>query len=147
MEAAGIDSSGTFAERFSMTRRLFILACFAFAAALPHSFLIAQEPAAAVRLAIDYGDGVEKHFTSLAWREGMTVLDAMKAAQEHPRGIEFQFRGSGATAFLTQIDDVKNEGAGRNWIYRVNGDLAERGFAVQKLAAGDTVLWKFEKSR
>jgi hypothetical protein len=77
----------------------------------------------------------------------MTVLDAMKAAQEHPRGIKLQFRGSGATAFLTQIDDLKNEGSGRNWIYRVNGELAERSFAVQKLEAGDAVLWKFEKSR
>jgi hypothetical protein len=113
----------------------------------PSVFATAQETAKSVRLVIDYGDGAEKHFTALAWREGITVLDAMKAAQDHPRGIQFQFRGAGATAFLTQIDDLKNEGSGRNWIYRVNGEFAERSFAAAKLEAGDAVLWKFEKSR
>ncbi len=61
--------------------------------------------------------------------------------------MKFQERGSGATAFLTQLDDLKNEGSGRNWIYRVNGQIADRSFAVYRLEAGDTVLWKFEKSR
>jgi hypothetical protein len=107
----------------------------------------AQESAQAVRLIVDYGDGVQKHFTALPWRAEKTVLDAMKAAQEHPRGVKLQYRGSGATAFLTQIDDVKNEGSGRNWVYRVNDQLADRSFAVFQLKAGDTVLWKFEKGR
>jgi hypothetical protein len=130
-----------------MTRRLFFIA-FAFAFSTAAWIAAAEEERpASVRLAIDYGDGAEKHFTALGWREGMTVLDAMKAAQEHPRGIKFQFRGSGATAFLTQIDDLKNQGSGRNWLYRLNGELAERSFAIQKVQAGDAVLWKFEKSR
>jgi hypothetical protein len=115
--------------------------------AIGGAILVAQEPAAAVRLIVDYGDGVQKHFTALPWKAEMTVLDAMKAAQEHPRGVKLQYRGSGATAFLTQIDDVKNEGAGRNWVYRVNDQLAERSFGVFPLKAGDTVLWKFEKGR
>lgn len=131
-----------------MNRRIFLLAGFA----LVCSFLslvgsAAEETAPTVRVVIDYGDGVEKHFTTLAFRGEMTVLDAMKAAQEHPRGIKFQHRGSGATAFLTQIDDAKNEGAGRNWVYRVNGELGDRSFALYELKAGDAVLWKFEKSR
>jgi hypothetical protein len=134
-------------DRRILGKRL-VLICLALACLLAHpTSAAADEQTNVVRLAIDYGDGVEKHFTALAWREGMSVLDATKAAQEHPRGIKFQFRGSGETAFLTQIDDLKNEGRGRNWIYRVNGELAERSFAAIKLAAGDTVLWKFEKSR
>lgn len=107
----------------------------------------AQEPAAKVELVVNYGDGVEKRFTAVPWKEEMTVLDAMKHAQRHPRGIKFEYRGSGATAFLTQIDDLKNEGSGRNWIYRVNGELATRSFAIQELERGDAVLWRFEKSR
>jgi hypothetical protein len=129
-----------------MVRRSILLLMIGFLVLSAASSAAAQEPEL-VRLVVNYADGVEKHFTALPWREGMTVFDAMQAAQEHPRGIKIQFRGSGATAFLTQIDDVKNEGSGRNWIYRVNGELAERSFAVQKLAAGDAVLWKFEKSR
>ena len=38
-----------------------------------------------VRLIIDYGDGVQKHYTELPWRPEMTVLDALRLAQEHPR--------------------------------------------------------------
>ncbi len=107
----------------------------------------AEDAAPRVRVVVDYGDGVEKHFTAISWREGMTVLDAMQAAQEHPRGLKFKFRGSGATAFLTQIDDLENQGRGGNWVYRVNGELAERSFGVYHLEAGDAVLWRFEKPR
>jgi hypothetical protein len=104
-------------------------------------------PPASVRMVIDYGDGVEKHFTALAWKEGMTVLDALVAAQEHPRGIKFTHRGSDATAFLTQIDELKNEGSGRNWVFRVNDKLATKSFAIFGVKAGDTILWKFGEYR
>lgn len=99
----------------------------------------------AVTLIVDYGDGVQKHITGIAWKEGMTVLDAMQHAAKHPRGVKFSYRGSAATAFLYKIDDLENEGRGRNWIYRVNGKLADRGFAVCRLMPTDVVLWKFEK--
>lgn len=105
---------------------------------------VAAEPAkATVGLVIDYDDGVEKHFRHLAWKSGMTVLDVLQAAKQHPRGIQFVYRGQGDTAFLTQIDDLKNEGRGRNWIFSVNGQLGERSFAVTELKASDRVLWKF----
>ena len=96
---------------------------------------------------IDYGDGSEKHFTAIAWKEGMTVFDAMQAADQHPRGIDLAYRGKGATALLERIDDLENEGAGRNWIFRVNGKLADRGMGVYELKSRDAILWKFEKYR
>lgn len=106
--------------------------------------LAAAEPVPrTVALVIDYADGVEKHFRELPWSAGATVLDVMQAAQRHPRGSRFVYRGSGDTAFLTQIDDVKNEGSGRNWIFSINGQVAKRSFAVSEVKAGDRVLWKF----
>lgn len=108
---------------------------------------MAAEPAATCRLVIDYGDGVEKHFSQLAWRDGLTVQDLLNTAAKHPRGIKFEFRGQGETAILTQLDGVKNEGSGRNWIYQVNGKFGDRSFAIQKLSAGDNVLWKFGEYR
>src|SRR6185503_11243274 len=71
-----------------------------------------------VRVIIDYGDGVQKHFTALPWKKDMTILDAMNEAKASPHGITFQNTGSGSTAFLTKIDDLQNEGGGgkRNWI-------------------------------
>ena len=100
-----------------------------------------------VRLIVDFGDGVELRFTRLAWREDMTVLDAMLDAERHPRGVEIQYRGKGATAFVYQIDDLKNEATGRGWTYRVNDKLADRSCGIHPLQAGDTVLWRFQKYR
>ena len=98
-----------------------------------------------VRLVIDYGDGVEKHFTRIPWREGMSVLDAMKLAANHARGFKMEYRGRRATAFLTKIDNLENDGRQKNWIYRVNNKLGDRSFAIYKLKPGDTALWKFGK--
>lgn len=121
--------------------------------ALCAGFLVAaesgQQPVASptVRVVVDYSDGAEKHINAIAWKAGMTVLDAMDAAGKHPHGIAMKFRGKGATALLTRIDDVENEGAGRNWVYRVNGKMADRGMGVFELQSGDAILWKFEKYR
>lgn len=108
----------------------------------------ADEPATTVSLTVDYGDGAQKMFTALPWREGLTVLDAVRAAEKHARGIKCEVRGAGETAFLVKIDDMKNEGGGgRGWMFRVNGKLGDRGLGVYPLKAGDAVLWKFEKYR
>ena len=100
-----------------------------------------------VSVVIDFSDGVQKHFTEIPWKDGLTALEALRLAQSHRRGIRFVQKGSGATAMITKIDDLENEGRGRNWMYRVNGKLADSGVGVQKLADGDSVLWKFEAYR
>ena len=98
-----------------------------------------------VVLRVDYGDGVEKCFTRLPWIKQMTVKELMEAARRHPRGITYSVRGKGPTAFLLAIDDLKNEGgAGKNWMFRVNQQMATQGFAVTQLEAGDEVLWRFQ---
>lgn len=99
-----------------------------------------------VRLTIDYGDGVQKVFTSLEHRAGMTVLDLLGAGSKHPRGITFAHKGSGETAFVKQIDDLANQGGGdgkRNWLFLVNGRKGTRGSGVTTLAPGDEVVWEF----
>lgn len=100
-----------------------------------------------VKLVIDYGDGVQKHFLALPCEGDCTVLDVMQAAKKHPRGISFVFKGKNSTALLTKIDDVQNEGAGRNWLYSVNGKLADRSFGIFEVSDKDTILWEFRKYR
>ncbi len=124
--------------------RYFLAALLLFAAAGP---LVAEEPGNVVSLVVDYGDGVQKHFTQLEWREKMTVEDALNQAAAHPRGIRIETRGRADTAFLTAIDDVKNEGSGRNWLYKVNGEKADRSIGIMPLSAGDAVLWEFRAFR
>jgi hypothetical protein len=113
-------------------------------ASLAAGLVLAEPKAATVRLVVDYGDGVEVHFTGLPWREGMTVLDALSAAQTHRHGISFAHRGAGSSAMITKIGDLKNEGNGKNWLYSVNGKKAEQSTGSYKLKPQDTILWKFE---
>jgi hypothetical protein len=101
---------------------------------------------ATVRLVIDYGDGVIKTISDLPWSEGQTVLDLMNAAKARAHGITFRATGSGDSAFLTQIDDLTNEGGGagkKNWQLWINSAYADRGFGVYELQASDVVFWRF----
>jgi hypothetical protein len=108
---------------------------------------LAPEGQPAIELVIDYGDGVEKRFTRIPHKEGMTAIDALTFADGHPRGIRFQRAGSGEAALVTGIDDLNNQagGDGKNWLYRVNGKLADKSAGVYVLAPGDVILWRFEK--
>ncbi len=111
----------------------------------------AQKPKGpnAVRLVIDFGDGVQKQFV-LPWKQDMTVFDAMNLAQTNPHGIKFTYEGPTPDKYLlTQIDDVKNEGSGsgkRNWLHSVNAIPAQKSFGIYKLKATDKVSWKFSAS-
>lgn len=100
-----------------------------------------------VHLRIDFGDDQKAKLAEIPWRDGMTVLDVMQSASKQDDELTFQYRGKQATAFLTQIGKVKNEGRGRNWLFYVNDKIADRSFAVYRIMAGDTVLWKFAEYR
>ena len=131
------------------SRRICLLAIATVAVgAVAYEPLSAQEAKSNhVQLTIDYGDGVQKHFTALEWKAGLTAFDVLGLAAKHPRGIKFTHQGSGATTLVTSIDDLKNEGRGRNWIFEVGGKLGDRSAALHELKAGDVVLWKFAKYR
>jgi Domain of unknown function (DUF4430) len=114
---------------------------------LPPAAWSAEPVEKTVRLVVDYGDGVQVHFNSLPWREGMTALDALSAASTHRHGIPFAHKGSLSTAMVTKIGDLKNEGDGRNWLYSVNDKQGEVSAGIHKLKSNDAVLWKFEVYR
>ena len=116
-------------------------------AAAQRELKLAAEGEPAVELAVNYGDGVEKRFARIPFKEGMTVLGALQHAENHPRGITFVESGSGESALLTRIDDLANQTSadGKNWLYRVNGKLATKSFDAYVLSAGDVILWSFEK--
>ena len=105
----------------------------------------AHAQSATVRLVVDYGDGVIKTFTDMPWAKGNTVLDVMNAAKDRPHGISFSYTGSGASALLTRIDDVANEGgaaAKKNWQLWVNTSYADRSFGVYEVQPLDVVFWR-----
>jgi hypothetical protein len=98
-----------------------------------------------VALKIDFGNGAVREFAALAWREGMTVAELMAEAAEFSPGIRYSQQGEGAMALLTSLDGVAGgTPADRFWLYEVNGQPATVSFALQKLSAGDRVLWAFK---
>jgi hypothetical protein len=117
--------------------------------ALATPFAAPPEHAAApsaTKLVIDFGDGAQKVYPALPWSQGMTVIDLLKAAQKASHGIRFEHHGDGATAFVTRIDDVANQGGGegkKNWLYRVNGQVIKKSCGVCKVQDGDEVIWIF----
>ena len=136
------------ASRKTVDRRVFLglLAAMLLLTAASVVRTAAQGPAPAVRLVVDYGDGVTKIFDGLAWSKGNTVLDVLNRAQAHSHGITFVYTGDGMSAFLTKIDDLQNQGGGsgaKNWQYWVNTTDADRSFAVFEVQALDTVFWRF----
>lgn len=130
-----------------------MLAPLVLALVLPFASPAAQaaQPATAaqqqtIKIVVDFSDGVEWHFTAIPWAEGMTVMEALEAAPKGPRGLSYKSKGSGETAFVTEIAEVASEGGTgrkRNWIYKVNGELAQRGAGVVAIKPGDTVKWTY----
>ncbi len=103
-------------------------------------------PKVHIRLVVDYGDGVEKHFTTLTHTAGVTALDALLAAKAHARGIKLAYTGKGPTAFITEIEGLKNEGAGKgkkNWQFFINDAFATEGAGAAPLKPGDTIRWVY----
>ncbi len=101
-----------------------------------------------IDLTIDYHDGSQKRYPAIPWHSGMTVRDALTWVAQHPRGVTWSQQGEGEMSFLSQIEDLNGHGVGqKNWIYRVNGKLADCSFAAQPLQPGDAVLWEFAEYR
>lgn len=133
-------------DRIGVTRRAAALLVALLALTLALAPQAANAQAQTVRLVIDYGDGTIRTFTELPWKKGATVLDAMNAAKAHPRGIDFAYTGSGATGFLTEIDKLRNQGAGsgrKNWLFWVNTGLGDRSFAIFEVQALDVIFWRY----
>lgn len=98
-----------------------------------------------ITLEIQFGEKRSKKIEGIPFKKEMTILDVMNYAKEKEK-LSFSYRGKKDTAFLTQIDDVKNKGSrGDNWIFRVNGKLGRKSFGVSELNKGDKVTWTFGK--
>ena len=100
-----------------------------------------------ITLQFEYGDGFSKQYKTIPISQGDTVLDAMKTMQTHPQKILFKARGKSELTFIYEIDMIKNEGRGKNWMFYVNQQRANVGVGIYKLKAGDRVVWKYEVFR
>lgn len=127
----------------NLLRRQWLMAFVAIAIFATPVSTARAEDAKVVRLTVDYGDGVQKVFYALPWKEKTTAFAVLQAAEKHARGIKVEHQGSGSTTLVTAIDGAENQGRGSNWIFEVNGKLGEKSCALVELKPGDAVLWRF----
>lgn len=106
---------------------------------------LAAEPEKTVQVVLDFGDGSEKRYTQIPWKEEANAFSVTAAAGKHPRGFALQSRGSGATRFVFSLDGQKNEGNGRNWILRINDKLAKQSCELVEVSPDDVILWRFQR--
>lgn len=80
-----------------------------------------------------------------AMKPASSVYDLMSALKEQKK-IDFKdYNYSGMGFFVTEINGIKNNSAGENWLYYVNGKLASIGVSYYKLKNNDTIEWKYEQ--
>jgi hypothetical protein len=116
---------------------------------------------ATVALTIDYSNGAQKHFASIPWKKGMTILEAIQATEGIAPKVSITFGSDRSGHVLGLVlDDVPPEGGpASEWLVWVNaktfksrlGTETSFGFHPDErernlLNAGDHVLVKLAVS-
>lgn len=92
-------------------------------------------------LVLDFGD-TEKRKISVEVNSPATVLSLLQAGTTQI-GASLEYSGSSETAFVKSINGVANEGRnGKNWIFKINGELGDCSCGVAGIDDGDEVLWQ-----
>ncbi|MDO8668341.1 MAG: DUF4430 domain-containing protein [bacterium] len=81
----------------------------------------------------------------IAMKPGSSVYDLMSTLKEQNQ-IDFKSKDySGLGFFIEEINGVKNNPGGMNWLYYINGKPAPVGISNYKLKNNDIIEWKYEK--
>ncbi|MBI2459208.1 MAG: DUF4430 domain-containing protein [Parcubacteria group bacterium] len=80
-----------------------------------------------------------------AVKPGSSVYDLMNELKIDNK-INFSGRDySGLGFFVEEINGVKNNPSGENWVYYINGQPAPVGISNYKLKNNDIIEWKYEE--
>lgn len=75
--------------------------------------------------------------------DAQSLFAFMQSLQDKQK-LQFTSSGSGELVFIDSLQGIKNQGAdGKNWMYAVDGRLANRGVATMQLTGGQRVQWCF----
>ena len=110
-----------------------------------------------VALTIDYSNGAQKHFSSIPWTKGLTILGAIEACKTISPGATIEFGSDRVGHVLGLVIDgtPRKDGPASEWVVWVNanpfqsrlGTETSFGFKPDEregnlLKAGDHVLVK-----
>ena len=86
-----------------------------------------------VALTIDYSNGAQKHFSSIPWTKGLTILGAIQASERIPPGVAVRF-GSDRIghALGLVIDEMPRGDTGTSdWVVWVNAKPFHGGLGTE----------------
>lgn len=101
-----------------------------------------QRDIGTVVLEVDYGGEKSAKQIDVVCSPNSTVLLSLERAQQLGE-LVYESKGSGETAFVTSLDGIGNEADGKNWIYRVNGELGDKSAGILAVKPGDKISWSF----
>jgi hypothetical protein len=75
-----------------------------------------------VALTIDYSNGAQKHFSSIPWEKGQTILEAIQASARIPPGITISFGSDRSGHVLGLVIDElpRKDAPASEWVVWVN---------------------------
>ena len=80
-----------------------------------------------VSLTVDYGNGSQKLFTTIPWKKGLTVLEALGDAQKIPPGLDIQSgTGRAGQVINLRLDGLPDLEGSDEWFFSVNGRKVAR---------------------
>jgi hypothetical protein len=104
-----------------------------------------RETESVVLLQIDFRGQQDNLELEVPCSTESTAFEVLKIASRQA-GFSLETTGQGQTAFVKSIAGVANQGAGGdNWVFHVNGALADRGSGVYPLQSKDQLRWVFGK--
>lgn len=73
-----------------------------------------------------------------------TILSILKEITRE-KGIQMEYRGAGAAAYVEGIDNVYefDQGPKSGWMFRVNGNFGDRSCGSYAVHAGDVIQWLY----
>jgi len=89
-------------------------------------------------------DSFSKNITQ-SYRTTKSVFEIMLDLKKQNQ-IDFKYTGEGDNIFITEIHQIQNEGFGKqkkNWLYFVNGELAQKGVSQLIIDNNAEILWCF----
>jgi hypothetical protein len=80
--------------------------------------------------------------TDIEWHDEDSVLDALIQVTKNHR-IPLEYRGRGILSYVEGIGNLYefDKGPGSGWLFKVNGEFADKSAGAVKLDKGDKVEW------
>ncbi len=121
-------------------KKLFFLFFFVFIYCKHQGYSI---PPYLVNLEFKYNN--KKENISKTFDKRYNIYEIMKSLRQENL-LEFKETGKGDLIFIEEIKNIKNEGNGKNkknWLYFVDGNLAEKGISQFFIDKETNIIWCF----